>query len=227
MIYTGDPIDPGTQQPDLNFTDSRVFSPGTSANGPIPTAGMTPQSNSLMFASMGISAISAIGNAFSQSRAFKAQGDYEAGLARTNSAIASLQSKQTLEAGDAEASRKNMQTQQQVGAERAAQGASGVDVASGSSALVRNATASVGAIDELTIRNNAARQAWGYQTEAIQDTYKGQFAQLTAKAQSQQSLLTGGLEAISGPLGIYAKYKYLESRFERGSGSLKPFPEIQ
>jgi hypothetical protein len=132
-----------------------------------------------------------------------------------------VQARQTLETGDIEAARENLKTQQTIGALRAQQGASGVDVASGSSAAVRAGVAGVGAIDELTIRNNAARQAWGYTTQAIQSTYQGQFAQLTAKAKAAQSLLAGGLQAISGPLAIEANYL----RFARWMG-VRGTPEV-
>ena len=219
--------------PDLNLID-----PGTELTGALsynsPNFQQSiPVDNSarnMMFASAGMSAIGAVTSAFSQASALRAQGDYQQTIADTNAKIADLQSRQTLEAGDLMASRKNLQTQQQVGAERAAQGASGVDVASGSAAVVRAGTAGIGAQDELTIRNNAARQAWGYQTEAMEDTYRGQFAQLTAKAGAEQSLMSGGLQAIEGPMAMYAKYKYMQKYLGvggyEGGGSGVPYPNM-
>lgn len=192
-----------------------------------PTPISSPVSNpaaSVMYASMGLSAIGAITNAFSQSAAVRAQGNYESSIASTNAAIAGLQERQTLEQGDIEASRQNLKTQASVGSEKAAEGASGVDVASGSAAIVRAGTTSVGQIDELTIRNNAARKAWGYQTEELQDNFQGQFAQLTAKAKSFQGLLSGGLQAISGPLGIESNYLRFSRYMGGGGGNGLPFP---
>lgn len=231
MMYTGDPIDPGTQQPDLNLIQPGVLPPGE----PTPIAAPVKNPNgSLMYASMGLSAISAITNAFSQSAAIRAQGDYESSIAATNAKIADIQERQTLEQGDIEASRQNLKTQAIVGSARAAQGTSGVDVSSGSPALVRAGIAQVGAVDELTIRNNAARKAWGYQVESLQDNYQGQFAELTAKAKSFQTLLGGGLQAVSGPLAIESNYlgfkRYMgvqgSSEVEGGSAGL-PFPNAQ
>ena len=204
MISFDQPIDPGAEMPDLNLIEPGVLPPGMPT--PQPQAPASNPIASTMYAGMGISAIGAITNAISQSSAEKAQGAYESSIAGANAEIAGVQERQALETGDIQASRENLKTQQTVGAERAAQGASGVDVASGSSALVRTGTEGIGAQDELTIRNNAARQAWGYQTQAIQDTYQGKFAQLTATAQSTQSLLTGGLTAVSGPLAIESNY---------------------
>lgn len=179
----------------------------------------------LMYASAGIGAISSIVGAFTQSSAYKAQGDIEASIARTNSNIAKLQSKEAIEQGEIEASREDIKTNQIVGSVRATQGASGIDVASGSSALVRNSITSVGDQDELTIRNNAQRRAFGYQAQALQETGRGEFAQLTAKAQSTQSLINGGLQAIQVPLGIYANSLRWQ-RFEGGGGDRLPFDQV-
>lgn len=226
----GGPEDPGAFEPNLNLIQPGILPPGQ----PTPVSAPTENPNgSLMYASMGLSAIGAITNALSESASIRAQGSYESSIANTNAAIAAVQERQTLQAGDIQASRENLKTQGIIGSERATQGASGVDVSSGSAAAVRSSTAGIGAIDELTVRNNAARQAWGYQTEAIQDTYQGKFAELTAKAKSFQTILSGGLEAVSGPLAIEANYlrfqRYLGvkgSRELEGGGAGVPFPSV-
>lgn len=182
------------------------------------TGGMGP-----LYASMGGSAIGSLGTAYAQSRSLKASGVYQEGLAKTNAAMADLAGQQTLEAGDIAASRKNLETRQATGSELARQGASGVDVGSGSAALVRGGTNLVGQTDEMTIRNNAARQAWGYKVQGIQDQFQGRFARLTADSEANQSLLTGGLQAISGPLGMYSNYKMWSRR--SGLGGTATIPE--
>lgn len=178
------------------------------------TAGMTAsQAASLQEASMATSAFSSIGKTFSDVSAIKAQGDYTSSISNTNAAIAKLKGSQVLQAGDIEASRKNLETQGQVGAARAAAGASGVDVNRGSPAIVQSAIKEVGSMDEATIRNNAARAAWGYQTESMQDTFEGQFAKLTAKSRVEQSIATGGLSAISNPLSMYSQSALWQYRY--------------
>lgn len=177
----------------------------------------------LSLASAGISAISSIGSAISQAGAYRAQGDIESTISRINGNIASLQSKETLEQGDVEASREELKTEQETGSILAGQGASGIDVSSGSSVLERNAVRSTGEQDALTIKNNAQRQAFGYNMQALQDTYKGQFAELTAKAQADQTILNGGLQAIERPLSMYANSLRWQ-RYEGGTGDRKPFP---
>lgn len=182
------------------------------------------QYKALTYASAGVSALSAISGAFTQSAAYRAQGDIESTISRINANIANLQSSEALEAGDIAASRAKLKYDQEAGSVLSSQGASGVDVSSGSSALVRNSIRFSGAQDALTIRNNAQRQAFGYKTQALQATYSGKISQLTANAQSEQALLNGGLSAIRGPLSIYANSQRWQ-RFERGSGDNAPFPD--
>lgn len=180
------------------------------------TGGMGP-----LYASMGVSAASSLATGYAQSRALKAKGSYDESIANTNAAMADLAGKQTIEAGDIAASRKDLETRQKVGEELASEGASGVDVGSGSAALTRGGTGLVGAVDAMTIRNNAARRAFGYQVQGIQDRFQGKFAQLTAKSESEQSLVNGGLGAISGPLSIYGNYMRW-NRYLKG-GTQLPF----
>lgn len=160
-----------------------------------------------LYLSMGLSSLGNILNTITQVSAARARGEYESGIAQTNATIARIQAKQALEAGDVMASRANTKTRSIVGSVRAQQGASGIDINSGSSALVRNSVQAAGAEDELTIRTNAARRAWGYETEAIENTYRGQFAKLTAESEADQTLLTGGLKTVSGPFSIWARSK--------------------
>lgn len=159
-----------------------------------------------LYASMGASAASSILTGYSQARAYRAAGAYQQALAETNATMAETAAEQTIQAGGVAASRKNLETKARVGEELAQQGASGVSVGSGSAAMVRNATSLAGDIDELTIRNNASRAANGYKVQAIEDRYRGRFAQLTARSEANQSLINAGLGAISGPLAIQSNY---------------------
>lgn len=155
---------------------------------------------------MAVSAFSSIATGYSQSKALKSEGSYQKQVADTNATMADMAGEQTIEAGDIAAGRKDLETRQKVGSILATQGASGVDVSSGSARLVRSAVGGVGAMDELTIRNNASRAAFGYKIKAIQDRSSGEFAELNAKNKANQSLLSGVLGAISSPLKMQSDY---------------------
>lgn len=189
------------------------------------TAAMSSsQASNLMEASMATSAISSISTGFENAAAIKAQGAYASSIANTNAAMANLKAKQTLEAGDVAAGRAEAKTQVTIGAARAAGGASGIDVNKGSPAMTQASIATAGGIDVATIKNNAARAAWGYQTQGIEDTFQGQFETLTAKAKSEQTLATGGLQVIAGPLGMYSQSALWQYRYGMKGQPGMPFP---
>lgn len=158
---------------------------------------------------MAVSSLSAASSGYSQSQAIRAEGDYKSSIAATNAELAELSSEETLAAGGLEASRANSKTNQAVAAVKAKQGASGVDVASGSAALSRLGLDYVGKIDEMTIRDNARRRAWGFKVQAINDRFDGSGTDFKAR----QTLLTGGLNALEKPLSIYAYSKYGKNKY--------------
>lgn len=184
------------------------------------------QATHIQEASMGASALTSIVGGFENAAAIKSQGSYASSIARTNATLANLKAKQTLEAGDVAASRKALETRGAVGTARAVQGGSGVDVNKGSAAMVQSDINTAGGIDVATIKNNAARAAWGYQTQAIQDTSQAQFETLTARQKSIQSIATGGLSAISGPMAMMSQRALWEFRYgNKGEGPKgQPFP---
>lgn len=169
-----------------------------------------------------VSAFTSLAGAYSQSKAIQARGDYQESISRVNAEIAGIKEKQAYQAGSIAASRQNLKTEQEVGLIKAAQGASGVAVGSGSSELTRIGHEFVGRVDEMTIRNNAARLAWGYKVQGMQDTYEGEMTKLAVSNQARNTLITGGLGAVEGPLSIYSKYA-LYSRKMSGTGSDQPF----
>lgn len=174
----------------------------------------TGGSTAPMYAAMFSSSASAVSTGISQSRAISAEGDYQESVANTNAKLAYLQAKQAQSAGDAEAARRDEQTKLQEGAARAASAAGGSDVGVGSTARVISSVGEIGEADRLTIKNNAARMAWGYKTQSMMDTFRGKMAQLTASAQSRQTLITGGLKAVAGPSEIYSNYLRYTQRYD-------------
>lgn len=173
----------------------------------------TAGSTAPIYASMFTSGISAVGTGIAQSRAVDAKGVYDESVANTNAELSRLQAKQAISAGDAEVARRDEENKIRTGAARAGAGASGADIGSFSTSLAIKSISDVNAMDVQTIKNNAARTAWGFQTQAIIDRFRGNMARLTSKAQSEQTLITGGLKAIAGPLSIYSDYVRYNQRY--------------
>ena len=125
------------------------------------------------------------------------QAMFQAQVAQNNAAIMRQNAQMATEAGGYEESVSKLRTGQEVGAERAAQGANNVDVNVGSPAQVRESTQTLGAMDAAMIHYNAAKEAYGYGVEA--QTAAAQ-AQLFKRA-AVGGLVAGGLGAGASLLG--------------------------
>lgn len=95
---------------------------------------------------------------------------YQSAVALMNQKIALQNRDYALSTGESQARQYGMSAAQRMGSIKAAQGASGIDIGSGSSVDVRSSQRLATNIDLNTIRTNAARTAYGYEVEATQDT---------------------------------------------------------
>jgi len=139
-----------------------------------------------------------------QANAAQQQGNYESSVYNQNADIADMQAHDAIARGREAELRQGMQTKQLVGSQRAALAASGIDPNVGSSAEIQADTNLLGTLDALTIRNNAAREAWGYGTQATQYRGAGAMAKRAGentaaglRNQSWTTLLTGGSQLAS------------------------------
>lgn len=131
---------------------------------------------------------------------------YQAGIADLNRRIALGNRDYAIYSGGEEAKRFGMKSAQVAGSIKAKQGASGVDVGGGSSVAVQQSQKQVSDLDTATIRNNAARKAYGFQVEAESD--KMQTEAYTSAASN--SLEAGNIAAagslISGASSVSDKW---------------------
>lgn len=133
-----------------------------------------------------------------QANAVEAQGKYEAAADRQNASLADAQAADAIARGQVEEGRYRLGTTQQIGATRAALASQGVDIGTGSALDVQGSEAGIGELDALAIRNNAAREAWGYNVDAINLRQQANLAELGGKnaasglrTQSVSTLLNG------------------------------------
>lgn len=167
----------------------------------------------LGYASLGATALSgAVGaaGAIKQGNAEASAAKYNAGVAETNAAQATQNALLASQAGSEQGFISSQRTRSEVGSILANQGASGVDVNSGSALDVRSSARELGELDALTVRSNATRQAYGYQTTATSE--EGQ-AKLD-KADATSDLTAGYINSGSTLLGSagtaatnFAKYQ--------------------
>jgi len=84
-----------------------------------------------------------------------------------NAGVAELQARDAEARGVIDEARFRQQISKFIGTQRTVQAASGTDVNYGSNVDVQADTAYLGELDALTIRTNAAREAWGYRVEGV------------------------------------------------------------
>ena len=132
----------------------------------------------------------------------KASADYQAQVAGVNAKVAQQNADAANQQGEFNATQASMKAKAQVGAIMAQQGANGLDVNSGSNVDVRSSAAQMGQLDAVSIRSNAARQAYGYETQADSytmqaglDTMQGQAASTAGDYAGASSLLGAGSSA--------------------------------
>ena len=101
------------------------------------------------------------------------------------------QARDAINRGNIEQEQQRQKTEKLKGAQRAAMGASGVDVDSGSYGDVLLDTVTMGEKDAQTIRTNALRSAWGLENDAAITLFKGEAAEAAGKTRAAGTILTG------------------------------------
>lgn len=79
-----------------------------------------------------------------------------------------------------------------IGEQRAATGASGIDVGSGTVADVLADTSAMGELDALTLEHNVAREAWGLGSQADAYDYQARMAEHLGDIQVMGTLVSAG-----------------------------------
>lgn len=144
-------------------------------------------------ASMALSAIGSIQQGKQQAAAAK----YNAQVQENNATIAKQNATFVAQEGAANTEREQMKTRATVGAIKAAQSANGVDVNTGSAVDVQSSAAELGELNAITVRSNAVRQAYGFQTQAASDQAQAALDRQQAKYDTR----AGYMKAASTLIG--------------------------
>ena len=123
--------------------------------------------------------------------------NYQAQVAKINSTIDLQNRDYALNTGEQQSVVEGLKAGQQFGAIRAAQGASGVNVNTGSTTDVQRSQRTIASMDLTQIRSNAAKTAYDYSVKSVMDTNQ---ASLDVMA-GQNAKLAGDIGAFSSILG--------------------------
>jgi len=159
--------------------------------------------------SIGSSAAGGVLNAFGAAQKGAATAslyNYQAGIAQFKERIALQNRDYALTVGEDQLASYGLKSAQLAGKIKAAQGASNIDVGSGSAVDVQKSQKLVSDIDMATIRKNAARRAYGYEVEAAtQEAQAGLYTLAASKTEEAIPLeVTSSL--ISGASSVSSKW---------------------
>ena len=169
--------------------------------------GFAPVLGAVGLAGAGLSAIGAYNSAEANSQA----AAYQAQVARNNAIIAGQNTAWTAASGAAKEAAIGMQTRAQVGQIKAAQGASGIDVNTGSAAAVQRSAAELGELKQQTSQSNTAREAYGYEVQSGSDVAQAQLEEAESHNYSQEAPIAGLGTFLSGASSVGANWAKLQN----------------
>lgn len=163
-------------------------------------------------------AVQVVGN-IEAGQAAKANANYQAQVAANNAKIATDNARNAMQVGEQQQQQEQLKTRATVGAIVAAEGANNLDTGSGSNLLVKNSAQEIGELDANTIRQQASRTSWNYETQSAAFTgeeglqkAEGAQAQTAGFINAGSSLLSGAA-TIGNQQTLYSLY---------GSGNVNP-----
>ncbi len=147
-------------------------------------------------ATLGGGILSAFG-AEKSGQAQQSMYNYQAQVAKINADIDKQNAEWELNKGQIQTQQYGMKAAQQMGQIRAAQGASNIDVNSGSNALVQSSQKTITGIDMAQIRSNAAKTAYDFDVKSTMDLNQATLDTVAGK----NAKTAGDIGAASSILG--------------------------
>ena len=143
-------------------------------------------------------------SSYAQAETAKAQADAQASALEQNAKIAEYQGHDAIQRGGQEELRLRRSLAIQQGQAKAAMGASGIDIDSGSMQNIINSSIQEGEYDAAAIRFNAARERWGYLQQANNMRAQAQTARNIGSNAYRNALFGGFLKLGTGIADYYA-----------------------
>lgn len=143
--------------------------------------------------SMAASSLGAVASGYSKSASDK----YNAQVALNNANVATENAAYVAAEGNQRLEAQGLKNRNEAGLIRTNQAASGIDVNSGSAANVQASANMLGQLDALTMRSEAARKAYGFETEAANDKAQAGLYKSAAKKDVTAGYIDAGTSLLS------------------------------
>lgn len=148
-------------------------------------------------------------SAIQQGNAAAASANYNAQVSTMNAKIANENARDAQTRGATEEQAKRREVAQIAGKQKASMAANGIDVTFGSPLDLLVDTAMLGEVDALTIRSNAAREAYAYSTDAANNTANAKFQKASAKSAKKGGYMSAFGTVLGGGSETYKHWNSL------------------
>lgn len=140
----------------------------------------------------GLSTAASVLGSIQQGQAAKKSANYNAQVQEHNAQLSERNATLASQEGAANTAIEQQKTRAGVAGMKAAQAANGIDVDTGSAVDVRSSAAELGELNAITVRSNAVKQAYGYQTQAASDKAQAELDRQEAKSSEDSGLINAG-----------------------------------
>jgi hypothetical protein len=137
-----------------------------------------------------------------QASADRSQADFTKKLGDITQNLDAIKTQAALAQGNYLAGRQRMKGSHLLGAQSAAYASAGVDLGSGSAVSAGLSSKAMSDMDAAIIQNNAAREAWGYKVQGLQDKWQNQLQEWGLKDKANATLLTAGIQEAGEGLSL-------------------------
>ena len=150
------------------------------------------------YALMAVGALSSANAAKDASQATKDSYDHNAGVEANKARVLDYQAKDAVRRGQTQQTSQQLKTAQIKGAQRARFAAAGVDVNEGSAFNVLMDTEYFGKLDEMTIADNAEKEAWALRESARTGYSNADFLRRRAAAENPEKAYQSSMLGSAG-----------------------------
>lgn len=142
-----------------------------------------------------------------QANAQAAAANYNAQVAEMNATLADRRARDAILRGQEEEQRKRQEVAQIQGRQRAAMGANNVDLTFGSPLDTLIDTAVMGELDALTMRRNAAREAYDFNVQGVNLRADAELNRMNARSARAGGVLGAIGTVLGGGARAYGSYR--------------------
>lgn len=132
--------------------------------------------------------------------------NYQAGISRMQAKFNKWNAKEAYDDGSFQGIQLGLKQRQQMGEIVAAQGASGIDVNSGSSVAVRESQEAINRMDQATLARNTAKKAYAYEVAASGDEAQASLYDTAAVNSRKEGKIAQIQSLISGASSVSSKW---------------------